>query len=78
MESCGKMAGFIERIMQFVPMDLNIRDVEFGLRDLCAGEDEAEVSIGRNVPSGSLGAVVKFYVLSRPPCYDEVAEASTE
>jgi hypothetical protein len=52
--------------------------MQFRLREVGTGEDETEVSIGRYIPSGSLGVVAILYVLARPPSYDEVAEASTE
>ena len=50
----GKMVGFVERVVELGPMELNVGDVEFVLRELCAGKDETPVSVWRDLMFGSL------------------------
>ena len=40
--------GFIEGVVEFGPMEADIGGIEFGLCEFGTGEDESDMSVGRD------------------------------
>ena len=67
------IGGFAERIIEFAGGDFDIRDMQAGLCEFGAGEDETQVSVRRDGAFRvSLGKEAVFAAL------DMISEASSE